>query len=79
MFTVDVSHLTEEQLLFFGWVIVKETDDFLIYLHIRTGEEQPVSKKGKRLLIVDDVNDAQQMSKAGFYTIPRAMLDPRKE
>ena len=81
MFAVDVSHLTDEELMFFGWAITKETEDFFIYQLIHTGEEQIVSKRLPRLLIVDDVNDAQQMSVGGFLSIPKYLLkgDPESE
>ena len=65
MFIVEISHLDEDQLAFFGWVITSETDDFSIYIHVRTGDEQIVSKSGRKYLVVEDVNDARQMSRNG--------------
>lgn len=62
MFIVCIDHLSESQLNFFGWDVVRETDDFWLYLHINTGEEQIVDKKGKKNLLVDDINDANVMS-----------------
>lgn len=70
MFTVDVSHLDDDQLVFFGWTLAKETADFWLYVHIRTGEEQIVDKSGPRCLVVDDVNDAQQMAKDRYMIVP---------
>ena len=62
MFIVCIDHLSESQLNFFGWDLVRETDDFWLYLHIHTGEDQIVDKKGKKYLLVDDINDANAMS-----------------
>ncbi len=62
MFIVCIDHLSESQLNFFGWDLVQETDEFWLYLHVRTGEEQIVDGKGKKYLLVDDVNDANAMA-----------------
>lgn len=62
MFIVCIDHLSESQLNFFGWDLVRETDEFWLYLHVRTGEDQIVDKKGKKYLLIDDVNDADTMS-----------------
>ena len=62
MFLVWIDHLSEAQLNFFGWASVRETDEFWVYLHVYTGEEQIVDKGGKKFLWIDDVNDADAMS-----------------
>ena len=62
MFIVCIDHLSESQLNFYGWDLVRETDEFWLYIHVRTGEDQIVDKKGKKYLVVDDVNDAEAMS-----------------
>ncbi len=72
MFIVCIDHLTESQLNFFGWDLVRETDDFWLYLHIRTGEDQIVDKKGKKYLLVDDINDANAMSAEWLIIAPGA-------
>jgi hypothetical protein len=68
IFTVD--HMTDEQLSFFGWVAVEEWPDFKLYRRMHDGEEQMVSNETPRRFVVDDVNDAQQMSAGGFMTGP---------
>lgn len=70
MFIVCIDHLSESQLNFFGWDLVRETDDFWLYLHIHTGEDQIVDKKGKKYLLVDDINDANAMSAEWLIIAP---------
>lgn len=70
MFIVCIDHLSESQLNFFGWDVVRETDDYWLYLHIHTGEEQIVDRKGKKYLIVDDINDANAMSEDQVIIAP---------
>lgn len=69
-FSVDISHLDENELLFFGYDLVGETDEFFLYLHVHTNTEHIVKKGEKRLLVVDDLNDAQQMQSAAITLIP---------
>tara|TARA_R110000782_G_scaffold135569_1_gene227948 strand:- start:1855 stop:2076 length:222 start_codon:yes stop_codon:yes gene_type:complete len=70
MFIVNIDHLTEDQLEFFGWSLVRETDDMWLYLHVHTGEEQLVDKDGEKFLIIDDVNDASMMSSGQITVAP---------
>lgn len=60
-FSVCIDNLTEQQLEFFGWTIVRRNEEFIIYQYMYDGDEQIVDAKGKQFLIVDDYNDAQQM------------------
>ena len=72
MFIVCIDHLSESQLNFFGWDLVQETDEFGLYLHVHTGEEQIVDRKGKKYLLVDDVNDATAMAADTVIIAPGA-------
>lgn len=60
-FAVCIDDLTVQQLEFFGWTIVRQNDEFIVYQHLYDGDEQIVDAKGKKFLLVDDYNDAQQM------------------
>jgi hypothetical protein len=60
-FIVRIDHLNDEQLSFFGWILVDKGEDFSTYWSPRYNEEQPVSNFPPRYLIVDDWNDAQYM------------------
>ncbi len=70
MFVIEISHLDDNQLLFYGWLISKETTNYLVYVHVRTGEEQMVSKVSPKYLLIDDVNDARQMSAGDIIVMP---------
>jgi hypothetical protein len=60
-FFVCIDHLDEDKMMFFGWAKVRTSDDFLVYRRIHDGEEQIVEAKGRKFLLLDDFNDAQQM------------------
>lgn len=68
IFTID--HLTDDQLTFFGWVVVDEDDEFKMYRRMHDGDQQVVQKSPPRWFMVDDVNDAQQMSTGGIIVGP---------
>jgi len=57
LFFVNISHIGDiNQLVFFGYHIINETDDFWLF-QCFDGEEQIV-QKARPLLLVNDVNDA---------------------
>lgn len=66
---VDISHLDEPQLNLYGYDIVFENETHQFIVHRPTGHEQVVLKS-KPILIVEDMNDAQQMSKNGIFQFP---------
>lgn len=70
IFTVD--HLSDEQLTFFGWVVADEDDEFKLYRRMHDGEQQVVQNDTPRWFVVDDVNDAQQMSDGQIIVGPQA-------
>jgi hypothetical protein len=70
MFIVRVDHLSDEQLVFFGWQREHEGDEFSVYRHMREGTDAIVSNLPPRYLPVDDVNDAQQMSRGKIILGP---------
>lgn len=53
--------MDDAALAFFGWYKVRENDEFEIYAKAYGDAEQVISKDGRRFLLVDDFNDAQQM------------------
>lgn len=72
-FIVRVDHLDDQQLAFYGWICVDQDDEFTLYWNPRHNEMQPVSNKPPRYLIIDDVNDAQYMSRDN-----RVMAGPQR-
>lgn len=60
IFTID--HLTDENMMFFGWVVTHELDGFRLYRREHDGEEVLVANDPPRWFMVDDPNDAQQMA-----------------
>ena len=62
-FIVNVDNLTDDQLAFFGWIMVDRGKEFSLYMSPRYNEEQLISNDPPRRLIVDDWNDAQFMAK----------------
>jgi hypothetical protein len=60
-FIVIISHLTDGQLEFFGWIFVYKDHEYSLYWNPRYNETQPVSNVAPRYLMVDDWNDAVQM------------------
>jgi hypothetical protein len=71
-FAVCVDDLSDQKLEFFGWTIVKRSEEFIVYQHLYDGDEQIVDAKGRKFLFVDDYNDAQQM---GHFIITLPDLD----
>ena len=64
-FIVNIEHLTDDQLCFFGWIRLDSGNEFSLYWNPRYNEIQPVSNDPPRTMIVDDWNDAQYMSRGG--------------
>lgn len=57
---VHIGHLTRDQMAFFGYTVIAEDQDFVIYRHF-TGDDHIVLKSDPHLY-VDDINDAVAMS-----------------
>jgi hypothetical protein len=64
-FFVRVDHLTDEKLSFFGWELIDKGNKYSAYWNARYNEIQPVSNDAPRFIVVDDWNDAQNMSRGG--------------
>lgn len=64
-YIVEVSHLDDEKLAFFGWVRIDQGEEFSLYWSPRYNETQPVSNESPRYLLVDDWNDANAMGGGG--------------
>lgn len=64
---VSICHLTDAELEFLGYSVVRESDEFKIYRDY-TGDEHIVQKNGKKFLYVEDLNDAVAMRSA--FVIP---------
>jgi hypothetical protein len=63
---VRVDHLTDEELSFFGWEVIDRGNEYSAYWNARYNEVQPVSNGPPRFIVVDDLNDARNMSRGGF-------------
>ena len=61
MFYVCIDHLSDDKLGFLGYTMITEDERFKLYRDY-TGDEHIVDKQGKKYLMVEDVNDAMQMS-----------------
>ena len=62
-FSVDVTGLTDDQLQFYGWFKTESNEEFSIYWNSRYNERQVVQNGPPRFLIVDDLSDAQYMTR----------------
>lgn len=60
MFYVCIDHLSDEQLEFFGFLLIKESDDFKLYRQY-DGTEHIIDKNGRKFVYVSDLNDAIAM------------------
>jgi hypothetical protein len=69
-YIVNVTHLNDDDLSFFGWEKIRENDEFVLYWSHRYNEPQVVSKNSPRFLVVDDVNDASAMARGCLGTRP---------
>lgn len=69
MFYVRVDQLNDRELGFHGYTKVGENAEFDAYRHY-TGELYILSKKGKRYLMVEDINDAVSMSPTEVIQLP---------
>jgi hypothetical protein len=72
-FCVDISHLDDRTLGFFGYTLVDENDEFKIYQD-KNREDHIVAKAHPRLY-VEDVNDAVYMSSPSVVAIPDDLDD----
>jgi len=71
-FFVRVDHLTDEELSFFGWELIDKGNEYSAYWNARYNEIQLVSNEAPRFIVVDDLNDARNMSRGGsLITGPR--------
>ena len=61
-FIVNIDHLSDRELSFFGWVKVDDGDEFSLYWNPRYNEFQPISNDPPRMMLVDDYNDAHAMA-----------------
>ena len=59
LFYVDISHLRDADLEFFGYSLVAEDDEFKLF-SCYDGEEHIVAKDRPHLLVID-VNEANEM------------------
>ena len=59
-FPVDISGMSENDLAFFGFMVVKEDSDSMIIEHVREGYFYAVDKN-TMILPVHDLNDAKAM------------------
>lgn len=60
-YIVNISHLSDAELEFFGWIAADRGDEFSLYWNPRYNETQAVSNDAPRSLLVGDWNDAVQM------------------
>lgn len=67
-FCVDISHLDDRVLGFFGYELVEENEEFKIY-EDKEGSDHIVDKARPRLY-VEDVNDAVYMSATSVVALP---------
>lgn len=62
-FIVRIDHLTDDELVFFGWQCVAKDSEFSLYYRVHDGERQVVTNDPPRFFVTDDYNDAVQMSR----------------
>lgn len=68
---VCIDHLSDDELEFYGWYKIRESDEFVIYQRPYGAEQQIIDKDGgKKFLLVDDFNDAMQMKGAMVIQAP---------
>jgi hypothetical protein len=67
-FCVDISHLTDENLEFFGYQVVSENEEFKVYTDKNL--EDHLVRKSSPLLYVEDINDAVYMSAISVVALP---------
>ncbi|RWJ39802.1 MAG: hypothetical protein EOR36_24770 [Mesorhizobium sp.] len=70
-FFVSINHLSDAQLEFYGWYLVRENEEFKVYGRPYDGEEQIVSRD-RPFLAVDDYNDALYMKAETMIEVPAA-------
>lgn len=62
-FIVNIDGPPDDNLSFYGWVMVDRGDEFSIYWSPRYNETQVVSNLPPRYLIIDDPNDARNLAR----------------
>lgn len=72
-FCIDISHLSDETLSFFGYDARDENDEFKIYTD-KNLEDHIVDKSRPRLY-VEDVNDAVYLSATNVVALPDDVED----
>lgn len=66
---VSIDHLSDDQLEFLGYHVVKEDDEFVVYEDY-AGEEHVVKKQGPKFIFVEDLNDAAAISSSRAFPAP---------
>lgn len=69
MFYVRIDHLSDEQLAFYGYMVVEEDADMKVY-RFYDGTLHVIEKNGLRFLWVEDVNDAVAISATDIVHFP---------
>lgn len=67
---INIDHVEDSDLEFMGWYRVVEGPEFSIYRRPHDGEEQMVSNDPPRIIVVDDYNDAQILSRGSIIIGP---------
>ena len=68
---VPIDHLDDSDLEFVGWYKIADDGVFSLYQRPYDGEQQVVSNKSPRYLVVDDYNDAQALSRGSIIIGPQ--------
>ncbi len=68
---VSIDGVSDDTLKFLGYNLVKENDDYKIYNHVYTGDDQIVDKRGTPYLYVDDINDSIAIRASRVIPAPR--------
>lgn len=66
---MSIAHLSVEDLELFGYAMVIENEEFRVFNHVYTGEDQIVDKNNP-LLLVEDLNDALAMRATRVTVVP---------
>lgn len=64
-FSIKIDHLSPDQLNWFGWYEIDRKGPVGLYIRYRDGAMQYIHDGPPKRMLVDDVNDAQQMSESG--------------
>lgn len=69
-FIVRVDDKDDDELAFFGWQCVAKGDEFSSYERPYDGERQIISNIAPRYMVLDDYNDATQLSNGAIILGP---------